>query len=228
MSRRTTALGSLRAESASDFGMSGIGARLASIVTLLLACLFAGGCLVTDNAQLEPVPKSPPIVLPTNMYPIGGLILVNAKMVNEVRIPVRVRYENTLEDGLRARFRINTGSKHGAFACPDPEYVVPPNGQLIRDWDIVFGSTQLERGACSMVEFVVSTSFVSCKQHPDAFDVTTGDDDEELGRATFLIWETSNNPSTDPIASLALTNSCPKTDYSDPKTMPSPSMGTTP
>jgi hypothetical protein len=226
MSRRTTALGSLRAENASDFGKSGIGARLASILTLLIACPFAGGCLVTDNAQLEPVPKSPPIVLAENMYPIGSVIRVNANTVNEVRIPLRVRYENTLEDGLKTRFRINSGSKIGAFACPEP--ILPPNGTLIRETEIVIYKTQLDPGSCSQVQFLVSTSFVSCKQHPDAFDVTTGDDDEELGRATFFIWETSTDPLTNPMSARALLDSCPAIDYSAPTTMPPPSMGTAP
>jgi hypothetical protein len=226
MSRRTTALGSLRAENASDFGKSGIGARLASIVTLLIVCPFAGGCLVTDNTQLEPVPKSPPIVLAENMYPLGSVIRVNAGKVNEVRIPIRVRFENTLED-LKTRFRVNSGSKIGAFAC-NPEHVLPANGTLIREMEIVIGSTQLDTGACSQVQYVVSDAFVDCNKHPDAFDVTTGDDDELLGRAMFWIWETSLDPLTNPMAARALIDTCPAVDYSAPTTMPPPSMGTNP
>jgi hypothetical protein len=229
MSRRITALGSLRAENASDFGKSGIGARLASVVTWLIACLGAGGCLVTDNAQLEPVPKSPPIVLAENMYPIGSVIRVNASVVNEVHIPLRVRYENTLEDGLKTRFRVNTGTKIGAYACPEP--TLAPTGSLIRPTEIVIYGTQLDKGSCSQVQFVVSTSFVTCENRPNPaalFDVTTGEDDEELGRATFFIWDTSTDPLTNGMSARALLDSCPAIDYSAPTTTPPPSMGTTP
>jgi hypothetical protein len=225
MSRRTTALGSLRAENASDFGKSGIGVRLASVVSLLLACPFAGGCLVTDNAQLEPVPQSPPIVLATNMYPLGSTIKVDATKVNEVRIPLRVRYENTLED-LKTRFRINTGSKVGAFACPEP--ILPGLGALTREMDIVIGSTQLDRGSCTQVQYVVSAAFVDCYKHPESFNVTTGEDDELMGQAQFWIWEISTNPLTDGMAARALIDTCPAIDYAVPSTMPPPNMGTNP
>jgi hypothetical protein len=226
MSRRITALGSLRAENASDYGKSGVGARLACVAMLLIGCPFAGGCLVTDNAQLEPTPQSPPIVLPDNMYPLGSVIRVNVSKVNEVRIPLRVRYENTLQD-LKTRFRVNSGSKKGAFAC-NPEHVLSATGELIRYMDITIGSTLLDKGACSQVQYVVSAAFVDCTKHPDAFDVTTGDDDELMGRAMFWIWDTSNDPLTDPAAARALIDTCPAIDYSTPTTMPPPSMDTAP
>jgi hypothetical protein len=154
------------------------------------------------------------------------VIRVNAGKVNEVRIPIRVRFENTLED-LKTRFRVNSGSKIGAFAC-NPEHVLPANGTLIREMEIVIGSTQLDTGACSQVQYVVSDAFVDCNKHPDAFDVTTGDDDELLGRAMFWIWETSLDPLTNPMAARALIDTCPAVDYSAPTTMPPPSMGTNP
>jgi hypothetical protein len=142
-----------------------------------------------------------------------------------VRIPVRVRYENTLDD-LTARYRINSGSKIGAFTCK-PEHIIPPNGAVTRTDEIVIAATLLDRGTCSQVEYVVSNAFVDCTKHPDAFDVTTGDDDELLGRAMFWIWETSTDPLTNGMAARALIDTCPTIPYSEPTTPP-PSMGTTP
>jgi hypothetical protein len=212
MSRRTTASWRLFGESVRDFGMFDIGARLASIVRFLLACGLAGGCLVTDQAQLAPTPNIPPVVLAAD-YPLGSVLRVNTNQVNEVRIPLRVRDEDT-QEVLKTRFRINSGSKIGTYACPEP--TSHGTGALIREdsaTEITIPGTQLARGACSLVEFVVSASFVPCEKHPEVFDITTPDD-EDLGRATFWIWETSTDPLTNPIAARALIDTCPAIDYS--------------
>jgi hypothetical protein len=213
MSRRTPASWRLLGESARDFGMFEFGARLAATVGFLLAGVLASGCLVTDQAQLDPTPKTPPIVLAVD-YPLGSILRVNTNQVNEVRIPLRIRDENT-QEVLKTRFRINTGSKTGAYKCPEP--TLPGIGELVRPWEIVIGSTLLERGACSLVEFVVSSSFVPCEKHPDVFDITTPVD-EDLGRATFWIWETSTDPLTNPTAARALIDTCPAFDYSGQST----------
>jgi hypothetical protein len=59
---------------------------------------------------------------------------------------------------------------------------------------------------------VVSANFQDCKKHPDWFDATTSsDNDEDLGRATFWVWDVSNDPLTS-MNTLALFNTCPAVD----------------
>jgi hypothetical protein len=190
------------------------GARFAATLGSLLAGVLASGCLVTDQAQLDPTPKTPPIVLAVDI-PLGSILRVNTNQVNEVRIPLRVRDENT-QEALKTRFRITSGGKTGAYKCPEvPE--LPGVGELVRPWEITIPGTQLVSGACSLVEFVVSSSFVPCEKHPDVFDITTPVD-EDLGRATFWIWETSTDPLTNPTAARALIDTCPAIDYSGQST----------
>jgi hypothetical protein len=200
-------------ENARDFAVSGIGARIAPVMfrlgILVLGCALMSACLVTDQVELDPVPSTPPIVLAADI-PLGSVIRVNTNQVNQVVIPLRIRDDNTQEI-LKPRFRITSGGKTGTYACP--ELPIPATGALIReDYQIVIDRTLLDKGACSEVDFVVSSTFLSCDRHPGLFDVTV-DDNDNLGRATFWIWETSTNPITDPMASRVLVGTCPAIDF---------------
>jgi hypothetical protein len=213
MSRRSTVFFGLFSGNLRDFDMFVIGARIASSVRLrgipALACLLVSGCLVTDQAELDPIPKTPPIVLAADTA-LGSIIRFNVDEQIDLRIPLHIRYENTLAI-LKPRFRVITAGKTpSAFECP--EHPIIPNGELIRDGEIVINRMDITRGACSEIEFVVSASFLACEKHPpEVFDVTTADDDD-FGRATFWVWETSTDPLTNPMAARALIATCPTSD----------------
>jgi hypothetical protein len=141
--------------------------------------------------------------------PLGSVIKFDVSRQNELTIPVQIRYENVTET-LKARVRIVSGGAKqptaSAFKCPEP--LIVANGTMRREWPIVIGRAELDPGVCSRIDFVVSADFQDCMRHPDWFDATTSsDNDEDLGRATFWVWDVSNDPLTSTNAQ-ALLNTC--------------------
>jgi hypothetical protein len=214
MSRRIPAFARSLPEIPRVLGPSAIGARLAYFVSMRGAgallwalSLLTGGCLVTDQVQLDPEITTPPIVLAAEI-PLGSVIRFNANLGNELAIPLHIRDDDVTEN-LKVRSRIVTGAdgrKFTDFDCPEPP--IPANGLNIRDYQITIGPMELERNACNKIEFVVSSKFTSCKDHPLWFDAAA-DETNDLGRATFLVWEVSGDPLTRPEYAQMLVSTCP-------------------
>jgi hypothetical protein len=178
--------------------------------------------LVTDPVELQEEPKTPPTVLASEI-PIGSIIRFDAKNVNTLTIPLRVRNED-IDETLKVRYRTVGITGTSAFKC-NPEIEIPPTGTLIRDFSpayISLEATAIPRGSCTKIEYVVSGSFQDCKFYPDRFDVTTDpNDDNDLGRATFWVWETSNDVLMNPMGAQFLLNTCKVYDMTtNPTQMP--------
>jgi hypothetical protein len=175
--------------------------------------LSAGGCLVTEPIELQAEPTTPPIVtsLDPNL-PVGSIIKFDASKSRELQIRLQVRDEDTAEP-LTVRWRILSGNKAPTMeTCPDVPLAA--NGTLTREWQLNIAETALDRGTCSRIEIAASSSFFSCVRHPDPlyFDRTM-DDDNDLGRAWFWVWEVSNSPLMDPNQLPTLVSTCPAVDY---------------
>lgn len=166
--------------------------------------------------EVKEEPQTPPIVLAASEISLASVIKFDASRQNELRIPVQIRNENTTEV-LKVRMRIVTsGRTSEKFLCPEPE--VPPNNAQRRDFQIVIAAGKFTLGTCHRIDFIVSGDFQSCKKNSEWFDYTYGDPDEEVGRATFWVWEVSNEP-LNPANSQALLSTCPALDRTTPQLM---------
>jgi hypothetical protein len=235
MSRRNSAIAGHSPENWRFSGLCTIGARFAYYVSMrgagallcAMSLVLAGGCLVTNQVELPPDIVTPPIVMAASTsLPLGSVIRFNAKLNADLQIPIKIRYDDTTEH-LKIRWRTVTGGagtlnqRVSDFDCPEPDIV--PNGLTIREtFTIRIEPMNLQRGACSRVDIVVSAAFRACKDRPDLFDVTA-DEDNDLGRAVFWVWEVSGDPLTME-ANQMLLSTCPTVtiDRSPPSTPTEP------
>jgi hypothetical protein len=199
------------------FGLFWTGSWLAFSISVLRigaqAAAFGlglSGCLVTDQFTLEPQPQSSPTILAGDpMYPIGGVIKFDARSANMLSIPLQIRDEN-LTEPLRLRWRTKTTEP---VQCPD--LMVPGgSGTLLRDTMLMIGATEFDPGSCTRVDLAVSAFFTDCmkRKDPQYFDFPTTDNDNDVGLATFLVWEGGSDPIS-PSAAQKIVTTCPQADY---------------
>lgn len=175
------------------------------------------GCLVTDTVDLPEEPRTPPVITAAPPYGSGNPILFNAAGAYPFKIAITVRDEDTKED-LQARWRIRSNTMPAPGVLPRQEMcpVIPRVGDsLTRNWDFEIPQTKFARGACSVVELIVSAHFTSCEKYPDDFDRTTDGDEETIGHAAFVVWETSLMP-FDIVAAQQFLATCPTVEYKPP------------
>lgn len=175
--------------------MSTFGARFAFSTWVrgiaALCCVLTGGCLVTSEVDLpEEIPTAPVVIDDDLQWPVGAVFRFNAAQSKELTINVHVRSED-IQETLKVRWRVKSGTKKPTvFKCPEDSLV--PSGSVDRFPSITIESLSLEPGACNKVEFVVSSAFTSCTKFPEVFDATL--DPNDIGRATYWVWEVSANP----------------------------------
>jgi hypothetical protein len=227
------------------FGRSSNGIRLAWLTRSAAGCvgavlcgLLMSTCLVTDTIDLPPEPHSAPQILARDYA--GTIIQFDSTKYTQLRIPFDVRDEDTDEE-LQMRWRVRRSQTSSATAdtseldypCPETQENAIAGGSLYRnDNYLQIDATKFPRGSCSRVELVVSASFRDCTRNPDEFDVTANQDNEEdLGRATFWVWETSTGALTNPAQAQQLLSSCISIPYTPSTTVTgngvSSSAGTT-
>lgn len=138
----------------------------------------------------------------------------------ELTVVIEIRDEDQTEP-LKARWRIVSnerppGAPLNEYPCPEPE--IPGSGSLIREHRLTIQASSLARGKCSRVDYIVSGSFKMCKEDRPDWDITTQeDDDSDIGRLSFWVWDITNgDPIVNPAAAQALTSSCPTVDYRPP------------
>lgn len=171
---------------------------------------FVSGCLITNPVEFEQEEPVPPVILDVarSSNPIGSILEVNVdEQPSRIEIPVRVSDANLFQD-LVARSRLVTA------LVDEPEFdsvVIPEQGALLRDHVVFVEAGELSLGGCHQLELVVSGSFVPGEE-PDLFDVVSVAGD--VARATWTIWEVSDDPTGDNGATAAhqLVRSCPTRD----------------
>jgi hypothetical protein len=171
---------------------------------------FVSGCLITNPVEFEQEEPQPPFILDVSRSdnPIGSILEINLDLnPSRIQIPVRIRDENLFQD-LTARSRLVT------VPIPEPEYgegvLIPEQGELMRD-EVFVEAGDIKRGECHLLELVVSGSFVP-GDDPELFDVVSEPDD--IGRASWTIWEVSGDPLAETGAAAAqnLVKTCPTED----------------
>lgn len=199
------------------------------LVSLIVSASGLSGCLVTDQIDLPAVPQSPPVVSLKDYDDGENLILFERSIEKELVVNLEIRDED-LTEPLRARWRIVSkerppGSPMREYSCPEP--LIPGTGSLKRDHKLTIFSSSLAAGKCSRVDFIVSASFKDCDGNDDWDDTTQVDDDSDVGRLSFWIWDVSGQPLIMPDTALALTMSCPVVDYRPPSPTASATSATT-
>jgi hypothetical protein len=199
------------------WGQFAPGSWLAFSISVLRICgqatvfgMGLSGCLVTDQFTLEPQPQTSPVILAGDpSYPIGGIIKFDASTTNMLRIPLQIRDEN-LTEPLKLRWRTKTTAP---VACPD--LPVTGSGMLLRDALLVINAPEFDPGSCTRVDVVVSAVFTDCnkRKDPQYFDFPTTDDDNDVGLATFWVWEVGSDPISPSAAQKLVTTCTPQADY---------------
>ena len=177
---------------------------------------------MTDQIELPPVPQSPPIVSLAGMADAPPIIKFNRSLNLEMLVNLDVRDED-LTETLRVRWRIISkepapGTPENQYPCPEPTIVGDGASLTPNPFPLRVQGSSFARGKCSRVDVVVSSSFKMCRpDRADEWDITTQEDDEsDIGRLSFFVWETSDSPTTQPAATLAILTSCPQADYLPP------------
>jgi len=231
MSQQSSVPARLLTESPKYFGRGSAGIRLARLAQSAAGCgcavlcgLLMSTCLVTDSIDLPPEPRSAPQILALNSTSANtsAIIQFDSTKYTQLLIPFNVRDEDT-EEELQMRWRVRrTGpSNERDYPCPErPEYTIAGGSLYRNDNYLAIDATKFPRGSCSRVELVVSASFRDCTRNPDEFDVTANEDNEEdLGRATFWVWETSTGALTNPAQAQQLLSSCISNPYTPSTTV---------
>jgi hypothetical protein len=223
MSQRSPAPERLLREIIDDFPQRAPGISFANDVCHTSAWIAVGalgfllsGCLVTDAIEPPVEPQTPP-ELSSIDYPVGSVIQINTAPgtgITELVIPMQVR-DDDINEELKIRWRIDSqslpdfGSRMLDYKCP--EIKIPVSGQARRDWSVPISAGAFPAGACSRLEFAVSSTFYDCGQFPQRWDDTTVPGD--VGHAVYTVWEVSRDPVNDSGAALDLLRSCPTRQY---------------
>jgi len=152
---------------------------------------------------------------------VSTIINFDRSANNEMLVNLQVRDED-LTETLKVRWRVvlndtetpPPGTPATLYPCPEP--TIEGNGALLRNPKTIrIESNSFARGKCSRVDFIVSASFKMCRPDRTDWDVTTlEDDDSDIGRLSFFVWDTSDLMK--PGAAEAIRASCPQTDYVPP------------
>jgi len=171
-----------------------------------VSCGVVGGCVVTSAEEFPEETNVPPVVVDTPGFANGSIITFDKNSGNELRLLITVRDENINDDvEIQARLSV-LGQPTSQFICPDK---LPPGTQPVREqFPLVVERSKIQPGACTMVEVAVSSRFVRpCSTHPEYFGLP-GNNENDVGHATFWIWDMTGNPLSDPAAAQALLGTC--------------------
>ncbi|MDH5676479.1 MAG: hypothetical protein OEZ06_30445 [Myxococcales bacterium] len=183
------------------------------MLSALLLSPGLAGCLITEDLRFEEESDVPPVVLDVadTRTPIGSSFWVDfysdTSTSTELKIDVLVRDENVEQD-LWARWRVTTKTRMTPDFQPLP---LPGDGVLKRDLQITVSQGDFREGECHRLELVVSGSFLDPEdpqrgKDPNLFDYTIKADD--LGYASWWIWEGTGAGTTEDSKKAALLASC--------------------
>jgi hypothetical protein len=166
-----------------------------------------GGCVVTSAEEFPEEPVVPPVVIDTPDLPNGAIVAYNMNNDNELRLGITVRDENVTTDlEIQARLSV-VGQPTPELICPLMPQIKSTGVPQRETFQLVVLRSQIRPGACTKVEFVVSPKFLrSCLDKPQFFGEPDRPDD--VGRATYWIWEMSGNPAANPAAAQGIVTSC--------------------
>lgn len=147
----------------------------------------------------------PPIVLDTPELAVGSIVTFDQTTDgNDLRLGITVRDDN-VNDELRVRARLTVSGLAPSFLCPGD--TIFPSGEPQRpEYELILLPTDIRRGACTRVEVWVSSRFDAPCLEREKFDLPLIPDD--VARATFWVWEMSDNPTANAEAAKVIVNSC--------------------
>jgi hypothetical protein len=184
-------------------------------LALLGVTLLATGCVVTDPIEFKDEVDLPPVIIDDPSYPNGSIIRFERVegRGEEIRINLKIRDENTAQV-LKVRTLIRRAADTIVYTCPE---TVLASGAVLRDYPLSITQSSLNPGECHKVEVAVSGHFERCREDPDLaerlFEEVEETHANDIARATFWIWETSNNVLGVPAATQGLVNSCQSLEY---------------
>lgn len=194
------------------------GAPLASsllrnaVRTAFFAVLFCG-CVVTDPVEFKDEVDVPPFILDDPSLPNGSIIKFEKIETGpkDIFIDLQVRDDN-VDQALYVRTRITKADNSVILSkCPDGQ--LARQGQPLSFYTLPIPTSSLNLGECHKVEIAVSGGFTGCYAKNDVLQRDRFDwvkDPDDIARATYWIWEVSNDALADPTAAKNLVNSCNK------------------
>ncbi|MEY4582550.1 MAG: hypothetical protein RL701_7253 [Pseudomonadota bacterium] len=189
--------------------------------TLFGGCLLLllSGCLVTDEIEAPPESYAAPQI--TSRYADGNTILfdLSTNGTRPLQIPLNISYENaqrTLKIRWRVRTQLNTNGLPLEFQCPEEEIV--PIARL--GFPLNIATSRFAPSSCSLIDVAVSEEFLDCTVFKNVFDIPARGTPDDVGRATFQVWETSDDPVQKATAAVMITSTCPREQYVPPTTAP--------
>jgi hypothetical protein len=181
---------------------------------------------VTDEIEAPTDTYPAPIITPR--FPRPNQVLrfnAFAGSVGQLVVPLKID-DLDLQRTLKLRWRvINTLSSTDQDAELDylcPELPIPPSGSITRaDFSLTIPATKFEPNSCNHVEIVVSDKFFPCTifKGQNSWDFPTSGRSEDVGRATFMVWEDSGDPVQDSAAAVMVTSTCRTAQYVPPSNL---------
>jgi len=176
--------------------------------------MTCSGCLVTDRVTWRET-TVPPIIQEESASPrIGSILWLNKNDVQRTEWAFSVFVQEADSSRvLSARWRIVTRND----TMPTFTQLEPlPAGKTLRELTFKVGSNQLSDGECHHLELAVSGSFVAMidpRTGKDAtewywFDVTTLGKENDVGFASWWIWEGRGSVGATPEEKVRLVESC--------------------
>jgi hypothetical protein len=178
--------------------------------------LVLTGCVVTDPVEFKNEVDVPPTIIDDPQFPNGSIILfenVEGGGEKALRIQPKIRDEN-VDQVLKVRLMITRAADAIVYTCPETALL---GGSTLRDYDIVVPQIYLNPGECHKVDVAVSGHFTRCRDDKELAEKLFADVDEDhsgdIARATFWVWEVSNNVLGNAAATQNLVNSCKAIEY---------------
>ncbi|HET6333583.1 MAG TPA: hypothetical protein VFG30_10240 [Polyangiales bacterium] len=175
---------------------------------------------MTSAEEFPEETQVPPVVVDTPDLPIGSIVAFDLNNENELRLNITVRDDN-IDDDLEIQARLSVvGQSMPEYVCDTP--IMKTQEPQRAQSPLIVDRSKIRPGACTKVEIAVSSRFARpCATNPELFGIPLREDD--VGRATFWIWEMSGNPAANPTAAQGIVTSCALL-----TTAPSTSMPTKP
>lgn len=160
---------------------------------------------MTSPVEFEEEVNIPPVLLDSTESPLGGLYEFDRLIARELRLDVRVRDEN-VDDEVHLRARVSVEPSTMGYTEVCPEIYIPPSNEPERAaGTLTLTESQIQRGACNLVEIFVSSQFYQdCEE--DNYSLPADRDDLASGR--FWVLDLTGDPYLNPMRAQALLNSC--------------------
>ena len=152
----------------------------------------------------------PPIVLNQGELPLGSIITVNKRELNEVTLPITVRDDN-IDDTLEVRAKLSTLTEPSGYEFICAGMIGPALQPERRPFDVRLTLSGLRDRGCTKVDISVSKQFVGecdLADEDERFVFDRPVDRNDVARAQFWIWETSAEPFSNPMAAQDILASC--------------------